>query len=84
MEPFTVEVHPECTIVHLAADTIPEELLFDVTAKLNEEHNLPHFGEHEDKIEYGLMFSMTDNGPVAELVAMLDDGSLSTIKLVNT
>ena len=84
MNPFTVEVHPECTIVHLAADSILEELLFDVTAKLNEEHNLPHFGEHEEKIEYGLMFSMTDNGPVTELVAMLDDGSLSTIKLVNT
>lgn len=84
MKPFTVEVHPECTIVHLAADSIQEELLFDVTAKLNEEHNLPHFGEHEEKIEYGLMFSMTDNGPVTELVAMLDDGSLSTIKLVNT
>ena len=84
MEPFTVEVHPECTIVHLAVDTIPEELRFEVMAKLNEEHNLPHFGEHEDKIEYGLMFSMTDNGPVTELVAMLDDGSLSTIQLVNT
>ena len=84
MNPFTVEVHTECTIVHLAADTIPEELRFEVTAKLNEEHNLPHFGEHEDKIGYGLMFSMTDNGPVTELAAMLDDGSLSTIKLVNT
>lgn len=84
MKPFTVEVHTECTIVHLAADTIPEELRFEVTAKLNEEHNLPHFGEHEDKIGYGLMFSMTDNGPVTELAAMLDDGSLSTIKLVNT
>lgn len=84
MNPLTVEVHPECTIVHLAADTIPEELRFEVTAKLNEEHNLPHFGGHEDKIGYGLMFSMTDNGPVTELAAMLDDGSLSTIKLVNT
>ena len=84
MKPFTVEVHPECTIVHLSTDTIPEELRFEVTAKLNEEHNLPHFGEHEGKIEYGLMFSMTDNGPVIELVAMLDDGSLSTIQLVNT
>ena len=84
MEPFTVETHTDCTIVHLAADTIPEELRFEVTAKLNEEHNLPHFGEHEDKIGYGLMFSMTDNGPVTELVAMLDDGSLSTIQLVNT
>lgn len=81
MKPFTVEVHTECTIVHLAADTIPEELRFEVTAKLNEEHNLPHFGEYEDKIGYGLMFSMTDNGPVTELAAMLDDGSLSTIKL---
>lgn len=84
MKPFTVEVHTECTIVHLAADTIPEELRFEVTAKLNEEHNLPHFGKHEDKIGYGLMFSMTDDGPVTELAAMLDDGSLSTIKLVNT
>ena len=84
MEPFTVEVHPDCHIVHLAADSIPEELRDEVTGKLNEEHNLPHFGEHEEKIEYGLMFSMTDNGPVTELVAMLDDGSLSTIKLVNT
>ena len=84
MKPFTVEVHPECTIVHLSTDTIPEELRFEVTAKLNEEHNLTHFGEHEDKIGYGLMFSMTDNEPVTELVAMLDDGSLSTIKLVNT
>lgn len=81
MKPFTVEVHTECTIVHLAADTIPEELRFEVTAKLNEKHNLPHFGEHEDKIGYGLMFSMTDDEPVTELAAMLDDGSLSTIKL---
>lgn len=84
MKPFTVEVYPDCHIVHLAADSIPEGLRDEVTAKLNEEHNLQHFGEHEDKIEYGLMFSMTDNGPVIELVAMLDDGSLSTIQLVNT
>lgn len=73
MKAFELDPNINPIIAEIPAEVVPDDIHFEAIATLNEVNGLPHWGEHEDAIKFGLIHIDAENDYIIGICAMLDN-----------